>query len=72
MRPPLYALLNNAGTLNSHTNDHQLPAGCGCSQSLLVRPFDSAELVSKLSWGHCHIQTLVSEILATRYSHLSL
>ena len=26
MRSPLYALLYNAGTLYSHTNDRQLPA----------------------------------------------
>ena len=30
---PLYALLYNAGTLNCHTNDCQLPAGDGFSEA---------------------------------------
>ena len=46
MRSPLYAMLYNAGTLISHTSDYQLPAGCGCSQSLLVMPSASSELAS--------------------------
>jgi len=37
-RSPHYAPSLNAGTLTSFASNNQLPAGCGFSQSLLIKP----------------------------------